>query len=281
LSGNTDRLLLTYRPPMDFSATLDFLAARAIPDVERVEPDGCRRVIRAPGGPAVVSVRAAEDGIDCQVRLTDEHDLDTVTSRVRRLLDLDADPSAVDAVLGADPVLAPLVAKRPGLRAPGAVDGFEMAVRAVVGQQISVRGARTLLGRIAAEYGSPAFDGALRMFPSAKEFTRIDPERLPMPKARARTLLALADACATGVLSLDPDADRERERAALLALPGIGPWTADYIQMRAMGDHDVLLATDLGVRKSAVRLGMPLQDGREDLAPWRSYVTHHLWADLH
>jgi AraC family transcriptional regulator of adaptative response / DNA-3-methyladenine glycosylase II len=214
---------------------------------------------------------------------------------VRGLLDLDADQAAIDARLGADAVLGPLLAARPGLRAPGAVDGFEMAIRAVVGQQISVSGARTLLGRIAAEHGSRAFEGQrgagrgqgvddrppTLLFPGPADLAIIDPASLPMPRARARTVLAIAATCASGELRLDPDADRQREHAALLATPGIGPWTAEYIRMRAMGDRDVLLATDLGVRKSADRLGLDLADGRPDWAPWRSYATHHLWAAGH
>lgn len=275
-------LRLPYRSPMDFPATLDFLGARAIPHVERREPDRFTRAIRAPHGPALVSFSAAAGVVSCRVSLTDQRDLVTVVSRVRRLLDLDADPAAVDAQLGADPVLAQLVAKRAGLRAPGAVDGFEMAVRAVIGQQISVRGAATVLGRIAAEHGSRAFDGQdFQLFPSAEEFAAIDPESLPMPRARATTLLSLAAACASGELTLDPGADRDRERATLLALPGIGPWTADYVQMRAMNDPDILLATDLGVRKAAEALEVDLTGGRPEWAPWRSYVTHHLWAALH
>ncbi|HEX5406930.1 MAG TPA: AlkA N-terminal domain-containing protein, partial [Pseudonocardiaceae bacterium] len=253
---------------------------RAIPNVEQYEPDRFTRALRAPGGPALVVLTATEGAVACRVSLTDQRDLVLVVSRVRRLLDLDADPSAVDTLLGADPVLGGLVAKRPGLRAPGAVDGFEMAVRAVVGQQISVSGARTLLGRIAAEHGPRVFED-WRLFPSAEEFTGIDPTSLPMPRARARTLLALAQACVDGSLRLDPGVDREQERGSLLALPGIGPWTADYVRMRAMNDPDVLLATDLGVRKSAERLGVDLAGGRPEWAPWRSYVTHHLWAALH
>jgi AraC family transcriptional regulator of adaptative response / DNA-3-methyladenine glycosylase II len=278
----TIALRLPYRGPMDLSATLGFLGSRAIPNVEVAESDGFTRVLRAPGGPARITLSAGEGAVGCRVALTDQRDLVLVVSRVRRLLDLDADPCAVDVQLGADPGLAPLVAKHPGLRAPGAVDGFEMAVRAVVGQQISVSGARTLLGRMAAEYGSRAFEGEdFHLFPGPAEFAGIDPTQLPMPKARARTLLALAEACASGALSLDPGADRERERATLLALPGIGPWTADYIQMRAMSDPDVLLGTDLGVRKSAERLGVDLAGGHPEWAPWRSYATHHLWAALH
>jgi AraC family transcriptional regulator, regulatory protein of adaptative response / DNA-3-methyladenine glycosylase II len=276
----TIALRLPYRTPMDADATLHFLGRRAIPHVEQHEADRYTRVIRAPHGPALVSLAAAEGAIACRVSLTDQRDLVMVVSRVRRLLDLDADPSAVDTLLGADPALAPLVAKHPGLRSPGAVDGFEMAVRAVVGQQISVSGARTVLGRIASAYGPPAFAG-YRLFPSPEEFAAIDPSALPMPKTRARTLLALAQACASGELNLDPGADRERERAALLALPGIGPWTADYLRMRALSDPDVLLATDLGVARSARALGLPLEGGRPEWAPWRSYASHHLWAALH
>lgn len=277
----TISLRLPYRGPMDLAATLDYLGARAIPDVERHELDRFTRVVRAAHGPALVSVTTGDGAVACRVSLADQRDLVLVVSRVRRLLDLDADPIAVDALLGADPRLGPLVAKRAGLRSPGAVDGFEMAVRAVVGQQISVGGARTLLGRIATEHGTKAFDGQdFRMFPSAAEFAAIDPATLPMPKARAATLLAVARACASGELSLDPGADRDRERETLLALPGVGPWTADYLRMRAMNDPDVLLTTDLGVRRSAERLGIDLGDG-EAWAPWRSYASHHLWAAGH
>ncbi|MGX7681630.1 AlkA N-terminal domain-containing protein [Jatrophihabitans sp. DSM 45814] len=275
-------LRLPYRAPMDVAATLAFLGMRAIPGVEVAETDRYTRVLVAPSGPAKVSLSAAEGAVICQTGLADQRDLVMVVSRVRRLLDLDADPCAIDELLGADPVLGPLVAKRPGLRSPGAVDGFEMAVRAVVGQQISVSGARTLLGRIAAEHGLPAFDGQpLRLFPTAAKLAELDPASLPMPRSRAKTLLALALACASGELSLDPGADRDRERATLLALPGVGPWTADYIQMRTMSDPDVLLTTDLGVRRSAAKVAVDLAGGRADWAPWRSYATHHLWVALH
>ena len=165
------------------------------------------------------------------------------------------------------------------MRSPGAADGFETAIRAVVGQQISVSGAHTILGRIAAAHGSPALDGLL--FPSPAQLAAVDPESLPMPRARARTLIAIAAACASGELQLDPGADRDRAHTALLALPGVGPWTADYIRMRALGDRDVLLASDLGVRRSAARLGIDLAGGRPEWAPWRSYATHHLWAAPH
>ncbi|MDQ2751048.1 MAG: helix-turn-helix domain-containing protein [Actinomycetota bacterium] len=275
-------LRLPYRAPMDVNATLDFLGTRAILGVESYVDGVYTRTMSAPGGPALVSCSPGEGVVFCRVRLNDQRDLVAVVARVRRLLDLDADPFAVDDVLATDPALAPLVSKRPGLRSPGTVDGFEMAVRAVVGQQISVAGARTVLGRIAAENGRVAFAGEpWLLFPSAVTFTALELATLPMPRARAATLLAVAEAVESGALTLDTGADRERERAALLALPGIGPWTADYLRMRALGDPDVLLSGDLGVVKSAAALGVALDGGRGGWAPWRSYATHHLWAALH
>lgn len=198
------------------------------------------------------------------------------------MLDLDADPAAVDAVLGADATLAPLVGKRPGIRAPGTVDGYETAVRTIVGQQISLRGARTVLGRIVAEHGTAAFDGEDWLtFPTAETLAGVDPVTLPMPRARGRSVVALSAAFAGGALELGPATDREQVRPALVALPGVGPWTADYLRMRTLGDPDVLLATDLVVRRAAGDLGLDLGDGRPTWAPWRSYATYHLWAHLY
>jgi AraC family transcriptional regulator of adaptative response / DNA-3-methyladenine glycosylase II len=273
----TITLRLPYRAPMDLSATLEFLGARAIPGVEQFTDGTFTRVISAPHGPALVTLSPGDGYLACRATLAEVRDLVTVSARVRRLLDLDADPVAVDDALGADPALAPLVSKRPGLRSPGAVDGFELAVRALVGQQISVAGARTVLGRLAAEHGAPAFGGRLQ-FPTAERLAALDPATLPMPRARGRTIVTIARACAEGTLGLDPGVDRVDERARLLALPGVGPWTADYLRLRALGDPDVLLAGDLGVRRSAQALGIELAGGRGDWAPWRSYVTHHLWA---
>jgi AraC family transcriptional regulator of adaptative response / DNA-3-methyladenine glycosylase II len=280
--AGTIALRLPYRAPMDLSATLDFLAQRAIPGVESYEDGVFRRIIRAPHGAALVAIGQGDTAVACQVRLADQRDLVAVVSRVRRLLDLDADPEAVDSALTADPALAPLVAKRAGLRSPGAVDGFEMAVRAVVGQQVSVRGAATVLGRLVADYGQTPFEGEpWRLFPDADVLADVDPQALPMPRARGRTITALAGQFASGQIVLDPGADRDDARAALLALPGVGPWTADYLRMRALADPDVALVGDLGVRTSAAMLGIDVDTGRPDWAPWRSYATHHLWAALH
>jgi AraC family transcriptional regulator of adaptative response / DNA-3-methyladenine glycosylase II len=220
--------------------------------------------------------------VRCEVRLSDTRDLVAVVSRVRQLLDLDADPVAVDDVLAGDPALALPVGKRPGLRSPGSVDGFETTIRTIVGQQISVAGARTVLGRVVAELGRPAFAGEpWLLFPTAADVAAADPAALPMPRSRGTAVQAVAREFAEGGLRLDPGVDRDEIRATLVALPGIGPWTADYLTMRATGHPDVLLATDLGVRRSAADLGLDLTDGRPDWAPWRSYATHHLWAHMY
>jgi AraC family transcriptional regulator of adaptative response / DNA-3-methyladenine glycosylase II len=273
-------LRLPHREPHDPGFTLDFLGAHVVAGLESFDAGVYSRVLRAPGGPALVSVMHRGGSLRCRVRLHDTRDLVSVVARVRRLFDLDADPSAVDAALAADEALAPLVAKRPGLRAPGCVDGFETAVRTVVGQQISLRGARSVLARIVAEHGAEAFPGEpWRLFPTADTLAAVDPDTLPMPRARGRTVVALA-AATVGGLELDPGADRDEIRARLLTMPGIGPWTADYLRMRTMSDPDVLLAGDLVVRRAAADLGVELDGGRADWAPWRSYATYHLWAHL-
>jgi AraC family transcriptional regulator of adaptative response / DNA-3-methyladenine glycosylase II len=275
-------LRLPYREPLQLAALLDFLGAHAIPGLESYVDGVFTRMLRAPGGPALVSLSAADAAVRCEVRLHDTRDLVAVVARVRSLLDLDADPVAVDTVLGADPGLAPLISKRPGLRSPGAVDGFETAVRTVVGQQISVSGARTVLGRILAEHGEPAFAGEpWRLFPTPDVLAGADPATLPMPKARARSIAALAAAFNDGSMALDTGADRDAAHAALLALPGIGPWTADYLMMRTLAHPDVLLASDLVIRRAADELGVELTDGRPAWSPWRSYATYHLWAHLY
>jgi AraC family transcriptional regulator of adaptative response / DNA-3-methyladenine glycosylase II len=266
---------LVPRAPFDGGHLLAYLAARAIPGVEKVSRRGFSRSLSLPGGPASIALRLEPGEVEAVVRTSDRRDIHEAVRRCRRLLDLDADPAAVAAVLGDDPLLGPLVAARPGLRSPGAADGAELAVRAVVGQQISVAGARTLLGRLAAAHGGP--HAGSRLFPTSEQLAAIDPEDLPMPRARARTLGALARALCDGELDLRPGADRERVRAGLLAIPGIGPWTADYIALRALGDTDVFLAADLGVRRALGRLGANA-GAAERWHPFRSYAMHHLWA---
>lgn len=275
-------LRLPYREPMNVSAVLDFLGAHAMPGLETYADGVLTRVLSAPSGPALVALSSGDGAVLCRVRLTHTRDLVAVVARVRRLLDLDADPVAVDGVLGADATLAPLVRKRPGLRAPGCVDGFETVVRTIVGQQISVSGARRVVGRIIAKHGTQAIDGeAWLLFPNAADLAAVDPASLPVPRTRGRSIVAAATAFADGSVTLDPGADRDAIRATLLALPGVGPWTADYLCMRAVGHPDVLLRSDLVVRRAADALDIDLADGRPEWAPWRSYATYHLWAHLY
>jgi AraC family transcriptional regulator of adaptative response / DNA-3-methyladenine glycosylase II len=203
-----------------------------------------------------------------ELDLEDPADADEALERVGRLFDVAADPVAIAEALGADPLLRPLVRERPGLRLPGAVDGFEMAVRAIVGQQVSVAGARTVLGRIVAEHGG--------FTPAA--LAEADPSAFPFPRARGGALVEVARLVAAGELRLDPDADSAAARARLLAIPGIGPWTVSYIAMRALGDRDVFLNGDVGVRRALAALGGDADPGR--WRPWRSYAVMHLWHSL-
>ncbi len=283
----TIELRLAYRQPMELVRTLEFLAVRAIGGVEAYDGTTYRRTLRLPHGAGLVALAPGNGYVRASLRLADHRDLSAAVARVRRLLDLDADPQAVDGVLSGQPMLAELVRQRPGLRSPGAVDGFEMAVRAVVGQQISVSGARTVLGRLAAEHGQPAFESSPEwlLFPDPDTLAALDPADLPMPAARARTIISIATAAAAGELELDAGSDRDATRHQLLALPGIGAWTADYLLMRALGDPDVYLATDLGVRRALARLATEPAAGASldplGASPWRSYLTHHLWASAH
>ena len=276
---------LPFRAPLDGGALLAWLSARAVPGVEEVDGDFYRRSLRLPRGPGVVELAMGADSVRCRLWLEDERDVATAERLCRRLLDLDADPVVVAESLGGDPLIGGLVRRAPGLRVPGSVDGAELAVRAVLGQQISVPAARTGAGRLVAEHGDVLARprGAVTaLFPAAGALAALDPARLPMPRARAAALVGLCRALADGELRLDPEADRAQARRLLLALPGVGPWTAGYVAMRALGDPDVFLAEDLGVRHALRRLGGP-DDPRAARAlaaawaPWRSYASQHLW----
>ncbi len=286
-------LRLATRAPFAGREVVAFLAMRAIPGVEAVGTDGAyHRVLRLPTGMSTVSLRARADHVTADLLLTDLRDLGPAVARCRRLLDLDADPEAVDQALGADPVLAPLVAATPGRRSPGAADGTELLVRAVIGQQVSVAGARTVASRVATALGDdlpgplrsaagvPA--GLERAFPDAATLAGADPTTFSMPRARG---LALTDACglvADGTVTLDPGSDRAEVEQRLLQVKGIGPWTTAYIAMRALSDPDVFLPTDLGVLRGLGNLGGPTEPKpagalAEAWRPWRSYALHHLW----
>jgi AraC family transcriptional regulator of adaptative response / DNA-3-methyladenine glycosylase II len=285
-------LRLAVREPFDAAGVLGFLGVRAVPGVEEWDGITYTRSLALPHGQAVVSLTPADGAVMAALRLADWRDIAPAVARCRRLLDLDADPAAIDGALAADGVLASLVECRPGLRSPGCVDGGEIAVRAVLGQQVSVAGARTIAGRLTAALGEP-LTGALRregstidrVFPTCAALAGIDTDLLPMPAARRRTLVEICSAVASGALVIDPGVDRVDLTARLSALPGIGPWTASYIAMRGVGDPDVFLPTDLGVRHALERLGLdatPRAATTHAAAwrPWRSYALHHLWASL-
>lgn len=253
-----------------------------MPGIEVGDQHSYRRSLALPHGSAVMGLEPAAGHIRCTLRLDDRGDLDAAVHAARRLLDLDADPVAVDAHLAGDPLLAPLVAARPGLRAVGHVDPTELAVRAVLGQQVSVAGARTVAGRLVASYGEPLsapVDGLTHLFPTAARLGAVDPNDLPLPRSRAQALVGLARALADGDLVLDRGSDPDEVSARLLGVRGIGPWTAGYVRMRGLGDPDVFLPTDLGVRHALARLGgadtAGVDPGR--WRPWRSYALHHLW----
>lgn len=281
-------LRLPFRRPLDAEGLIAFLARRAVAGAEEVIDARYRRSLRLPGGPAVTELRGAGAGfVEARFWLRDERDLAAAARRCRALLDLDRDPQPVMDALGGDPVLGGLIRAAPGRRVPGHVDGEELALRAVLGQQISVAAATTLAARLVTAFGEPLdrpVGAVTRLFPTAAALAEIDPEALAMPAARRRAVLGLARALAGGELNLERGADPAGAERALLALPGIGPWTAGYIAMRALGDPDAFLPTDLGVRRGLEALGC---DGSpvaaaaiaERWRPYRAYAVQHLWAE--
>jgi AraC family transcriptional regulator, regulatory protein of adaptative response / DNA-3-methyladenine glycosylase II len=313
------RLRLAFRPPIDLDRVFGFLAARAVPGVEAAAPGRYARTVSLPNGSGIISLRLVPGSswVDCSLALSDLRDVTAAVQRCRRLLDLDADPAAVDGFFAADPVIGPLAARGPGRRAVGAVDPNEIAIRAVLGQQVSVAAARRLAARLVTLCGTALRGTALseaglgetgpgetpdgeltHRFPDAATIAGLDPAVLPMPLSRARAVVTLAEALASGAVGLDPGADREEAAARLLALPGIGPWTAGYIRMRALSDPDVFLPGDAGAVRAFARLtgdapgsaapgspgsrsaGPSTLAAAESWRPWRSYATHHLWATL-
>ncbi len=276
-SGGGLVLRLVHREPYDAQTLFGFLAMRAVPGVESGDVHGLRRVVRTSHGLATVDLVPAGGHVTARIALPDLTDLGSLVARLRRLLDSDADPLAVAQALSQDRALAPLVASRPGLRVPGTVDGFELAVKAILGQQVSVAGARTLAGRLALALGEelsePAGDLA-RAFPTAEAVADASLDGLGLTGGRSRALRALATAVADGSLVLDAGADREEARQRLLALPGVGPWTAGYIAMRALGDPDGWPSNDLVLDRWTAANDADSTHWR----PWRAYAALHLWS---
>jgi AraC family transcriptional regulator of adaptative response / DNA-3-methyladenine glycosylase II len=287
--AGTVTVQLPFQRPFFPDNLFGHLVATGVPGVEEWHNGGYRRTLRLPGGPAIVELRPLPDRIEARLTLPDPgdpEDLAAALAHCRFLLDLDADPLAIDGRLSADPLLAPLVAAAPGRRVPRTVDGPEMAVRAVLGQQVSTAAARTHAGRLVRSHGEPITDpdgGLTHLFPTAQALLELDPETLALPRSRRATLLTLIRALTDDSLDLGPGADPEPARAALLALPGFGPWTVETIMMRALGDSDAFLPSDLGVRVLAGHLGLPttpkaLTRHAESWRPWRAYAVQYLWA---
>jgi AraC family transcriptional regulator of adaptative response / DNA-3-methyladenine glycosylase II len=283
-------LHLQYRPPFESASILAFLQRRAIPGVEEVV-NGCyRRTVLLPGSKGIIELEPIEQTnfICLRLQLKDLSDLSTLVQRCRNLFDLDAVPEPIADVLATDPLLAPLVKARPGLRVPGTIDGFELTIRAIIGQQVSVAGARTLAARLVTTLGEPLDQphGTLtHFFPTANTIAHSDVQGLGLTRSRVTALQSLAYAVAKEGLTLDSDSDQEQAITRLLQIPGIGPWTASYVAMRALGDPDAFPATDLGLRRAFEQLGQPsntinIEKHAESWRPWRAYGAHHLWANL-
>lgn len=284
----TMSIRLPYRAPFDGQGLLAFLGARGITGIESFDGSLYRRTLRLPTSEAIVDLAAGNGHVLFTFRLGDIRDLGPAVRRCRQLLDLDADPVAIDESFGNDRLLGSIVRAHPGRRLPGCVDGFELAVRAVLGQQVSVAGARTIAGRLVRTFGKPLTspDGDLtHVFPEPAALVDADLGAVGIPGSRQETLRELARSVEVGELVLDGGADRAEVAARLQELRGVGPWTASYVAMRALGDPDVFLSTDLGVRRALEKLGQAGDPKSAEAVadrwrPWRSYAVQYLWASL-
>lgn len=286
--GQTVSVRLAVREPFAYEGLFGHLGATSVPGCEEVRDGAYRRTLRLPFGIGIVTLVPRRDHVRCTLVLADLRDLSAAIGRCRRLLDLDADPEAVIEALSADHALRAVIAKTPGQRIPGTVDPHEMAVRTVMGQQVSTAAARTHARRLVEAHGTRIADpagGLTHLFPCVEQLTDMDPAALAMPRMRRTSLRAMVAALAGGDLHLDPGADWQEARHQLMALPGVGPWTTEIIAMRGLGDPDAFPGTDLGVLHGAAQCGLPSRAAElaargERWRPWRSYVTQHLWATL-
>ncbi len=287
--GDWVEVSLPYRPPFDSAVLWQWLGAHGAPGVEEIDGTTYRRALHLQGGHAVVEL---EDDVDEHVvrarfRLASLRDLPVGINRVRRLLDLDADPAVINAVLRDDPVLGHIAAKRPGLRVPGSVASDETLTKTVLHQQVSLASAVGSAARLVMDFGEPLdqpVGGVTHCFPTAEALAVLDPDTLSLPRSRAATIVRLADAVATGELQLGPFAtERSRVHDQLVAIKGVGPWTASIIAIKTLGDPDVFCPGDAVLRKVALDVGLDGDEAIEAAAerwrPWRSYAMHHLWAD--
>jgi AraC family transcriptional regulator, regulatory protein of adaptative response / DNA-3-methyladenine glycosylase II len=289
-TGQSITLALAYRPPLRWEDLMTFLGKRAVSGVEEVTERAYRRSISIGRAKGILEVRPGRDGanqVTASVEGIEPAVLDQVVRRIRRMFDLDADPLSIAAHLSRDPRLAPLVRAAPGMRLPLTWDPFEAVVRAVLGQQVSVAGAVTIAGRLAQRYGRPIEGEATitRVFPSASELARADFSSIGIPSQRARTLAAVARATLDGLLLFDGSVAPEALDKDFQSIRGIGPWSADYVALRGLGQPDAFPESDLGIRKALDRLGYP-SDRRQRkeaiarLSPWRGYAAIYLWKSL-
>lgn len=292
-AGGTLSVRLPYRAPFHSESIFGFLGDRAVPGVEAWDGTTYRRSLRLNHGNAVIGVcpspsSPGSNAVMCTLYLDNVADAQAAVQRCRRMLDLDADPDTVEAHFAEDAILVPLVRKRPGLRSPGHPDGVELLTRAVLGQQVSVKGARTLAARLVAAAGEPLaapVDGVTHAFPSAEAIAGCSPSDFAMPSARGRALIHACEQMAAGHIVIDAGSERDELSRQLASLPGIGTWTSSYVALRALGDPDVFLPTDIGVRNALRAIGAESTPKAaallaESWRPWRSYALHHLWASL-
>ena len=285
------RLRLGYRTPYDWQVVLRYLSDRAIPGVETVDGDAYRRSAILDGRSSVIEVRPHPERVAVVVRVPPHvrRDLNGVAERVGRLFDLDADPLPIASHLMKDPRLAPLVKARLGIRVPGAWDPFELAVRAILGQQVSVRGATTLAGRLVEAFGRPIEGGALdggpsHVFPDPSTLAQADVAQIGLPQRRAEAIRELSRRVHRGGLRLSWGECPVEAQKRLVEIPGIGGWTAGYIAMRGLGQRDIFLPSDLGVRRALADASGNLPSPREATRhadawrPWRAYAMLYLWT---
>lgn len=274
------RFRLSFRPPLDWNALISFLGRRATPGVEWVADEVYGRTISLDGQAGQIEARLADDGgaVELRIAFPTSRGLLRIVERARRVFDLGADPAAIADSLSGDPLLRSGIARRPGLRVPGAWDGFEIAVRAILGQQVSVAAARTLAGRLVDAYGeSFAINSTLRIFPTPQKLVRADLTKIGVVRTRADAIRALARAAVRGDLSFTSITDPAAFAGALQQLPGVGAWTAEYIIMR-LGEPDAFPAGDLMlIRASGAASARELRDRAEAWRPWRAYAAIHLW----
>ncbi len=281
-------LRLAYRPPLAAAELMRFLGARAVPGLEEFVAGTFRRSLRTRASRAAVLSMTPHPTVPhvvLEVTVDEPTELGPVVQAARRLFDLDADPAAIDGALAADPVLRAAVATVPGLRLPGAAEPFEMAVRIVIGQQVSVAGARTLTARLVAEFGEPLehpVGTVTHLFPAARVLAEVSLEGIGLTRSRAETVRRLAEAVAVGKVDLSGGAALDDALAALGEVPGVGPWTRSLVAMRVLRDPDAFPEADLGVRRGAEALGLPptptgVRARAEAWRPWRGYAVMHLW----